>query len=110
MGWVIVGASVVVGLAVGFLFIKYKKLGAFCLASWGGFSLGLLMYNAFIYKIDSEIALWGFAVGIGLTYGVLVFYFFDHVLIHATAFIGSFLAIFGVGLIAGKYPNPFTIA
>ena len=97
------------GLGVGYIFVKYRKVGAFCLATWGGFSMGILMYNAFIYKLDSVIALWCFAAGIGILYGVMILYFFDHVLIHATAFIGSFTFTFGVGMAAGGYPNPFTL-
>lgn len=45
----------------------------------------------------------------GVLYGVLVFKWSHHVLITATAFIGSFTTLFGVGLIAGHYPNPFII-
>lgn len=109
VGWVILIVSLVVGLGVGFVFLKYKKVGAFCLASWGGFSFGLLIFNAFLYKIESDIALWCFAVGLGLLYGVMIFYFAEHIMIHATAMIGSFLAIFAIGLVAGHYANPFTI-
>ena len=45
----------------------------------------------------------------GVLYGMLVFKWSHHVLITATAFIGSFLALFAVGLIAGHYPNPFIL-
>ena len=110
IGWLIIGSSIAVGLGVGYTFVKHRKIGAFCLATWGGFSVGVLMYNSFIYKLDSIIALWCFAVAIGLLYGVMILFYFDHVLIHATAFIGSFTGIFGVGMVAGKYPNPFTLA
>lgn len=109
VGWVIILGSILIGCVVGYIFIKYQKVGAFCLATWGGFSVGLLFYNSFVYKADSEFALWGFAVGMGLLYGVMIFFFADHILIHATAIIGSFLAIAGVGLVAGHYANPFTI-
>jgi H+/gluconate symporter-like permease len=101
--------STIIGVGVGFIFIKYKKIGGFFLATWGGFSMGLLFYNAVLYKIDSEIALWCFTLGIGLLYGMSIFFFFDHILIHTTSFLGAFSALFGIGLVAGKYPNPFTI-
>ena len=35
--------------------------------------------------------------------------FFNHILIHATAIFGSFIAVYGIGLVAGRYTNPFTI-
>lgn len=53
VGWVVLACSVLVGLLVGCLFLKIVKLGAFVLAAWGGFSLGLLLYEAlpFLYGI-----------------------------------------------------------
>lgn len=110
VGWVILVVSVAIGIAIGFVFIRFPSLGGFCLAAWGGFSFGLLIYNAFLYKVNSDIALWTFTVAMGLLYGSLILYFFDHVLIHATSMIGSFLCVFGIGLVAGRYTNPFTIA
>ena len=52
-GWAILICSVLIGLGVGFILMKYEKFGGFCLVAWGGFSTGLLIYNAFLYKIDS---------------------------------------------------------
>ena len=46
----------------------------------------------------------------GLLFGVLSLCWFNHILIHATAIFGSFLAVYGIGLVAGRYTNPFTIA
>ena len=110
MGWVTLTCSIMIGVMVGFILMKYEKFGGFCLAAWGGFSTGLLMYNAFLYKIESQVALWSFAVALGVLYAVLLIFFFDHILIHATAMIGSFFFIFGIGLVAGHYDNPFNIA
>ena len=53
IGWVILVVSLGIGLGIGYLFIKYQRLGAFALAAWGGFSIGLLVYNAVLYKADS---------------------------------------------------------
>jgi uncharacterized Tic20 family protein len=53
VGWVTLSASILIGIIVGFIFLKYERFGGFCLAAWGGFSTGLLIYNAFLYKIDS---------------------------------------------------------
>ena len=90
--------------------MKYQKFGGFCLAAWGGFSMGILLYNSFLYYVESQTALWCFAVGVGVLYTVLMFYYFDHILIHATAMIGSFIFITGIGLVAGGFTNPFMIA
>lgn len=86
------------------------KLGAFALAGWGGFSAALLIYNAFLYHMNSEAGFWCFCIGVALVCGVLALFFFDHILIHATALAGAYLLINGIGLVAGHYQNPFTIA
>lgn len=112
VGWVVLACSILVGLIVGCIFIKIARLGAFILAAWGGFALGLLIYNAFFYKLvnNSQGGFWGFTIGMALLFGVLALFFFDHILIHATAFAGAYLFIMGIGVVAGRYQNPFTIA
>ncbi len=103
VGWVVLSCSVVAGLCVGFLFVKIAKIGAFVIAAWGGFSLALLIYNAVLYRINSQGGFWGFTIGMALLFGILALFFFDHILIHATAFAGSFLFVYGIGLVAGGY-------
>jgi MFS family permease len=110
VGWVVLVCSVLLGLCVGGLFVKLSKLGAFILAGWGGFTLGLLIYNAFLYKINSQGGMWGFLIGMGLLFGILALFFFDHILIHSTALAGAFLFVQAIGSVAGRYQNPFTLA
>jgi Domain of unknown function (DUF4203) len=109
VGWVVLLCSLLIGICVGFLLMKYEKVGGFFLVAWGGFNTGLLFYNAFLYKINSDWALWGFSIGIGLLYAILMIFFFDDILIHATAMIGSFTFVYGVGTVAGGYTSPFLI-
>lgn len=109
VGWVVLASSLILGLLLGWLFVKIARLGAFCLAAWGGYAFSLLIYNAFLYKMDSDAGFWGFTIGTALLFGILALCFFDHILIHATAMLGSFFAIYGIGLVAGRYTNPFTI-
>jgi hypothetical protein len=110
VGWVVLGGSILVGLLLGCLFVKIIKLGAFVIAAWGGFALGLLLYEALpLYKIDSQVFFWCFCVGIALICGVLAVCLFDHVLILTTAFGGAYLMVAGIGLVAGHFQNPFTI-
>ena len=110
VGWVVLACSILVGICVGFLFVKIAKLGAFIIAAWGGYSLGLLIYSAFLYKIKSQGGFWGFTIGMALLFGILALFFFDHILIHSTAFAGAYLFIQAIGMVAGHYDNPFTIA
>jgi Domain of unknown function (DUF4203) len=103
VGWVVLVGSVLLGLIVGCLFIKLIKLGAFVLAAWGGFTLALLIYNSFLYKMNSDVGFWCFCCGLALLMGILALFFFEHILIHSSALAGSFLVINGIGLVAGHY-------
>ena len=129
VGWVVIICSLLLGGLFGYVMMTHQKIGGFFLVAWGGFNTGLLFYNAFLYKIDSNYALWGFSIGIALIYALLLIYFFDHLLIHASAMIGSFSLIYfqifilepfglifisfcfvyGIGIVAGHYTNPFLI-
>jgi hypothetical protein len=109
VGWVVLACSLLLGLIIGVIFVKIVKLGAFVVGAWGGFALGILIYNAFAYLMNSQVGFWCLCVGLALVCGVLAIIFFDHILIHATALSGSFLAVNGIGLVAGRYQNPFTL-
>jgi hypothetical protein len=110
VGWLVLVGSILLGLVVGTIFTKLVKLGAFALAGWGGFSGALLIYNAFLYHMNSQAGFWCFTVGVGVICGILAMFFFEHILIHSTAMAGAYLFVQGIGLVAGRYQNPFTIA
>jgi hypothetical protein len=103
VGWVVLIGSIIVGLIIGCLMVKLVKIGAFILSAWGGYTLALLLYNAFLYKMNSNVGFWVFTIGIALVFGILALFFFDHILILATAMAGSFLVINGIGQVAGRY-------
>jgi Domain of unknown function (DUF4203) len=109
VGWLVIGLAILAGLVAGCCVIRLIKLAIFIVAAWGGFALALLIYNAFMYKMNSEAGFWSFTLGVALTCGILSLCFWNHILIHATAFLGAYMAIFGLGLVAGRYTNPFTI-
>lgn len=105
----VLGSSVIVGLIAGYFLAKFDKVGAFALAAWGGFAVGLLLYNAFGYKLNAQWTLWLFTIGMALVFGVFTIFFFDHILIQSTAALGSFIVVYGIGFVGGHYPNPFNI-
>ena len=59
--------------------------------------------------MNSDAGFWCFTLGCGLVFGLLAICFMEHILIHSTAIFGSFIAVYGIGLVAGGYQNPFTI-
>lgn len=81
--WLVLGGAVLVGLLLGFILQKYAKIGAFVLAGWGGFTLGLILYNTFAYKIigGSTAGYWGFNIGCALIMGILAYFLYDHIII-----------------------------
>lgn len=110
VGWVVFVCSLLLGLIVGAIMMVFVKVGAFLLGFWGGFSIALLMYNAFLYlAIHHEAGFWCYAVAIGLIFGFAAIFKFDHIVINMTAFAGAYLVLAGIGLVAGHYQNPFTI-
>ena len=62
VAWTVLGGSVFVGLILGFIFQKFAKVGAFALAGWGGFTLGLILYTAFVHNLigGSLAGYWAF--------------------------------------------------
>lgn len=109
VGWVVLGCAILAGVCLGMCFVKLAHIGAFVLAGFGGYTLGLLMFNAFMYKTDSNTAFWLFTIGTAILVGCLALCFFDHILIYSTSLLGSFMVVYGIGLIAGHYTNPFTL-
>lgn len=103
VGWLVLAGSAVLGVIVGVILVKFERVGALILAGWGGFSLALLIYNAFLYHMDSEVGFWIFTIGVAVVVAILAVFFFEHVLIHSTALSGAFLAVQGIGLVAGRY-------
>ena len=110
VGWVVLASSFLLGLLVGFILVKVEKLGGFILAGFGGYCLGLLIWNTFLYLLTtSAVLFWIFTIACALICGLLTFCLFDQIIILATAMAGSFVFIAGIGIVAGSYQNPFTI-
>ena len=49
VGWIVLAVGFVAGIVIGFLLVKFIKVGAFIFAAWGGLTLGLILWNTFIY-------------------------------------------------------------
>ena len=110
IGWIVLAVGVILGIVIGFLLVKFIKVGAFLFSAWGGFTLGLVLWNTFIYLSGYDWVMWVSAVLVGLIFGIVAFFFFEHILILSTAIIGSFLTIRSIGEVVGNYPNEFQIA
>ena len=109
--WVTFSISIVVGALIGLILAKLSKLGVAVLAGWGGFCLGLIIYAAFLYKLDGDkqILYWVFNIGLGVIAGILSIFLFNHAVIFSTAIVGSYAFIRGISFYAGGYPSEFEL-
>ncbi len=106
-GWLVFSIALFIGAIVGLILAKLTRLGVAVLAGWGGFCLGMIIYSAFLYKLDGEknILFWLFNIGMAVLAGVLSLFLFNHAVIIATAIVGSYAFIRGISLYAGGYPD-----
>jgi len=109
VGWLVFSGSIVMGIGVGVIFIKIKKLGLFFLGSIGGFGFGIMLFNAAFYLTNSYFALYMVTLGFSLVNGLLTLYESEPLIIHASALFGVFFLGAGVAMFAGHYQNPFLI-
>jgi hypothetical protein len=101
VGWVVLVCSVIVGLGVGFIFVKAPKAGSFFLGAIGGFGLALLLFNCVFYLTDSYWTLYSMAIGLALINGLVTLYQSEPLLIHGASLMGSYFFITGIGMLAG---------
>ena len=110
-GWIIIGICGFLSIFVGLALAHFSKIGAAVAAGWGGVTLGLILYNSFIYKLDGkgQVGFWIFIVLMGGIFAVLAFYVFWHVIILATSFAGAYAVMRGISIYAGGFPGELEI-
>lgn len=108
--WVVLACAILGGLIVGYLLARFIKVGAAILAGWGGFTCGLLLNEAVLYRVESEVLFWCTCSILALIAAFLSYKFFEHAIIISTAILGSYFLIRGISFYAGHYYNEFQIA
>lgn len=109
VGWLLLSISVILGGIGGFFASKLIRVGVFFLGILAGAGLGLLLNNIVFYKINHVAVLWVLMGVLGLSLGVLSFFWYNYIVIICTSILGSYLFIRGISLMAGGYPNEFTV-
>ena len=105
----VLSCSIAIGIVVGVLMMKLQRVGAAVLAGWGGFMIGLLINETFLYKTASELWFWGLGLGCAIVAGLLTFVIYNHVIILTTSFMGAYLFWRGISMYAGAFPNEFDL-
>jgi hypothetical protein len=107
--WIWLAVSGVIGALLGFVVAKYRRVGIFLLACWGGACLGLLLNNAVMRYAESEALFWIVICACGLAAGVLSCFLYVIVAIASTSLAGSYALVRGVSIFIGHFPNELTI-
>lgn len=108
--WFFLGGGALVGIFVGLFACWCTRLGAAVLAGWGGLCGGLILYESFIYRADSQWLFWTTIVICAVAAAITAFIVLDEVVIVATVVLGSYSLVRGVACYAGHYYNEFTMA
>jgi hypothetical protein len=91
VGWIVLVGSGVAGLIVAFFTSRFMKFGVFLVGVWAGGVLATVLFELFVYKIESKsIVLWLMIIGFGLIIGLISLKFLKMVMIIGTSFVGSY--------------------
>ena len=107
--WLIVSLSLLVGLIVGILLARTRKLYAVVVAACAGFMTGVLLNVAVLYLAKSKILFWSVNVGLTVLCALLALVWFNSAILLSTSLVGSYLTARGISLFAGGFPNEYTL-
>jgi hypothetical protein len=99
----VLGACLLVGAGIGYLLVKSRKAGIAIMAAWGGATLGFILTTSLV--VESVYVYWAIIAGCALVCAFFAFKTEKLVIMLATAHIGSYLAIRGISMYAGGFPN-----
>ena len=107
--WLVLSAAIIVGLFAGMLGCYCQKLAAALLAAWGGYTLGVLINTSFLYIVENSVLFWSINLGLALLCAFLAMLVYHPAIIVATSFVGAYLVMRGIGLMAGGFPNEYVL-
>jgi hypothetical protein len=105
--WLILVLSIIISIAVGYLFYKMKKVFLGVLGGLTGYMVGLTVYTFVLRYIKSNpTVVFYVTIVVFIILGFLFAYFLEkHLIITATTFIGSYLTIRAASLVIGGFPS-----
>jgi len=101
--WTVLAVCLILGLVIGYLVVKSRKVGIAILAGWGGATVGFIITTAFV--IESKAAYWGVILGCVIVCAFFAFKTEKKVIMLGTALVGSYISIRGISMYAGGFPN-----
>jgi hypothetical protein len=104
---VLLVASAVFGLLLGYLTTSAIRVGTFLMGMWVGIIVSLLLNNTFFYRTSKEWVLWTAMGCIGLFFGIVGVWLKSRITIISSALVGAYLMIRPLGWYIGHWPNEF---
>jgi hypothetical protein len=109
VAWVVISLSAILGVGVGFLSTMFARFGGAIIGGWGGFLLGLLLNETWLYVYGSVYLFWTINVVCALVCALLAYYIFDHAVMVSTAFMGSYFICRGISYWVGGFPSAYEL-
>lgn len=107
--WVVLACSALLGCLVGFLFTKLVRFGGAILSAWGGFMVGMLINEAWLYMYGLDWLFWVSCIVLAIIFFFIGYKFFEPAVIVSTSFVGSYFLARGIGCFAKSASFPSVI-
>lgn len=112
--WFVLAIAIIVGLILGFFITKYKeKIFGIVLGIVLGYIIGQILVNLVLIRISTsyqKLIQYLTYFGLMIVFAVLSIFFFNYIMIFATALIGAYAIVRGISFFAGGFPNEMTVA
>jgi len=111
--WAPVTGLLVAGIAGGLVCALLMNVGVFAAGASLGVVLAMVLQTALLHRVQTNpenLLMYITMAVLGLLFGFLAIKMRRSILIVATAYVGTFLATYGVGHFAGSLPSPFDLA
>ena len=103
------GVSAVLGLIAGALSVKLEKFAAAILSGWGGFILGVMVSETVLWLAGAAWLCWVINISFAIVFAIIGYIFCDHAIVIATSFVGAYMMMKGIGIMAGGFPNVYVL-
>lgn len=105
--WIVFAVCAGVGICLGLMLALFFKFGIFIVGAWGGFCIGMIMYNAFMYKLDhnGNLFFWVTTLTLAIICGLIAIKLFNHTLILGTSVVGAYALVRGLSMFIGGFPD-----
>lgn len=107
--WLILAGSIILGIILGALMYKFRRIGICIIAFCGGVCIGFILNNAVMRYAESNTLFWIVLIGCGLACAIIAVFLYIIAAIVSTSLLGSYMLVRGVSVFVGHFPNEMTL-